>query len=184
MKAQEDFSLFCADLSLNRPGFAELRYHADTRSVEVVRKSIVDNKGIRNGNKPHGQKLAEIAAEMRSYMENENNTTYVREKWVYVKPTDAYALAKVHGISDIYAWKHGRKEFYEVNPISIKKLIAGDGRAKKDAVASGLAKYVGEQEYKTDDESDAVAVGVAWLIQNKYIDKLEEPQDERPEENQ
>ena len=34
-------------------------------------------------------------------------------------------------------------------------------------VADALEKYVGPQEYACDDWSDAVAVGIAWLIQNK-----------------
>lgn len=176
MRKNQDFKLFCADLSLNRPGFAELHYHADTRTVTVERMSIVNNKGIRNSDKPHGQKLAEIATEMKTYMTSDSDNVFVREKWVYVTPTDAYALAKVHGVSDIYAWKYGHKEFYEVNPVSIKKLVTGNGKAKKEEVAAALEYYVGPQEYESDDESDAVACGIAYLIKNHYIDQKPEEQ--------
>ena len=60
--------------------------------------------------------------------------------------------------------------FEEIGPKRIKKLLTGDGNAEKTAVASALRKYVGEQKYACDDMSDAVAVGVAWLLQNKMID--------------
>ena len=48
--------------------------------------------------------------------------------------------------------------------------MTGDGNAEKTTVASALEKYVGKQQYDFDDMSDAVAVGVAWLLQNKMID--------------
>ena len=32
-----------------------------------------------------------------------------------------------------------------------------------------LENYVGTQKYETDDESDAVAVDLAWLIQQKRL---------------
>lgn len=37
-------------------------------------------------------------------------------------------------------------------------------------VAKSLAQFVGEREYACDDESDAVAVGIAWLIASGMID--------------
>ena len=47
--------------------------------------------------------------------------------------------------------------------------MAGDGLAEKQQVADALEAYVGKQEYACDDESDAVAVGIAWLIQKNMI---------------
>lgn len=62
MKEITDFDLFCADFSMNRSGMAMLHYHHHDRSVTVERMSIVNNKGIRNSSKPHGQKLMDVAA--------------------------------------------------------------------------------------------------------------------------
>ena len=36
-------------------------------------------------------------------------------------------------------------------------------------VANALKQYVGALHYETDDESDAVAIGIAWLIENNYL---------------
>ena len=47
----------------------------------------------------------------------------------------------------------------------IKKLLTGNGKASKEEVAAALEKYVGQQNYAVSDESDAVAAGVAFLIQ-------------------
>lgn len=36
-------------------------------------------------------------------------------------------------------------------------------------VANALKQYVGALHYETDDESDAVAIGIAWLIENNCL---------------
>ena len=62
---------------------------------------------------------------------------------------------------------HGpmEKTYSELSPTTVKKLLTGSGKASKTEVAMALERYVGTQQYETDDESDAVAVGLAWLIQ-------------------
>ena len=52
----------------------------------------------------------------------------------------------------------------------MKKLVAGKASASKEEVAAALESYVGKQEYACDDESDAVAVGIAWLISGGFIE--------------
>lgn len=74
------------------------------------------------------------------------------------------------GVADLYAWVLGNRVFDEIHPKTIKKMVANDQLAEKDAVASALIQFVGEREYECDDESDAVAVGVAWLMKNKMIE--------------
>ena len=74
------------------------------------------------------------------------------------------------GISDLYAFSLGGREFDEVDPKRVKSCVANDHTAEKDVVAAALAQFVGERDYACDDESDAVAVGVAWLIVQQMID--------------
>ena len=54
-------------------------------------------------------------------------------------------------------------------------MITGSGKANKQYVADSLERYVGKVQYRTDDESDAVAVGIAWLIGEGYLKMLEYP---------
>lgn len=86
-------------------------------------------------------------------------------------------LHKVVGVADLYGWGFGGRIFDEIHPKTIKKLVADDQLAEKDAVAAALTQFVGEREYACDDESDAVAVGIAWLLQQGKIDSpyLEKP---------
>jgi len=76
----------------------------------------------------------------------------------------------VVGVSDLYAWAFGARQFDEIDPKTVKKLVANDGGAEKDVVAAALTQFVGERTYECDDESDAVAVGIAWLLEKGMID--------------
>ena len=72
------------------------------------------------------------------------------------------------GVTDLVLWDRTKKSFEQLAPKEVKLLITESGKASKIEVAEALPRIVGEIEYKTDDESDAVAVGVAWLLKNKY----------------
>lgn len=123
--------------------------------------------------------LGETAHELRRYLDKYPTAILVREKALvtsFVGSIETVGiLHKVVGVSDLYAWGFGQKEFQEISPITIKTLIGGERGASKDQVADGLEPYVGKYEYTVDDESDAVAVGVAWLISNKYLDRINKP---------
>ena len=72
-------------------------------------------------------------------------------------------------MTDLAVWMTCRRVFYEIAPSTVKKALTGTGRAVKSEVAAALEQYVGSHEYATDDESDAVAVGITWLISQKLI---------------
>lgn len=73
-------------------------------------------------------------------------------------------------MSDLYAWGFGSKEFEDVSPKTVKKLVTNNDNAEKEEVANALEQFVGKRDYACDDESDAVAVGIAWLIRHGMID--------------
>ena len=153
------------------PGFALLAYDDTKRTVTLIRKSHVNNKAAK---KTHGQILSEIAKELRSYLQEYPDALLIREKalaMVSLAAKTIQILHKVIGVTDLYAWACGQREFIELAPSTIKSVVAGDKDATKDAVAAGVEPYVGPQAYVTDDESDAVAVGIAWLIKEKKIEK-------------
>lgn len=60
------------------------------------------------------------------------------------------------------------RTFDELPPPTVKKLVTGSGKASKEEVAAALSQYVGQQIYRSDDESDAVAAGIAWLLKSGY----------------
>ncbi len=124
----------------------------------------LNNRGEK---KCHGQILGEIYNLIIELAVDV--AVFVREKGFSRFPHETQALFKVVGIADLAVWKAYGTEFVEITPTTVKKLLTGSGKASKDEVAAALEKYIGEQSFEADDESDAAAVGIAWLIRNSYI---------------
>ena len=157
---------------MNRPGFSILHCDPKTRTVQLIRKSVVDNKNYKGGKKPHGQRLAENAQELRSYMDSDMELVFVRERGFHKHAAETEVIFKMVGVADLYAW-HYQKVFEEIPPTVIKQVLTGNQKATKEEVAEALEHYVGKQDYAFDDESDSVAVGICWLIQHGYLDRYE-----------
>ena len=115
----------------------------------------------------HGELLSGIHAHLTQLSENAD--VFVREKGFSRFAHETQALYKVIGLSDLAAWHAKNESYHEIAPSMIKKLLTGNGKASKEEVASALEQYVGKQEYAVTDESDAVAAGVAWLIQTNQL---------------
>ena len=113
--------------------------------------------------KCHGQILAEIYAMITELAVDV--AVFVREKGFSRFPHETQALFKVVGVADLAAWTTCQTEFVEIAPTTVKKLLAGSGKATKEEVAAALETYVGKYDYEVDDESDALAVGIGYLIQ-------------------
>ena len=93
---------------------------------------------------------------------------FVREGGYTNRKTQSQTLFKVHGVCDLALWQTRQTFFDEIPPSLVKKLVSGNGKASKQEVADALARFVGPQEYACDDMSDAVAVGVSWLLMNGW----------------
>lgn len=165
----DKFKLCAADLSLRCPGFCLM--DVDNGTIKNVRLLSLNNKGKKN--KTHGQILNEIYDLFYTNViqhKTGNAWVYVREKMVMnLKVPSERDVAKVVGLMD---YMLGDTEWYEIYPVTIKKIVAGSGKAEKSEVAIALEKYIGKQEYKCDDESDAAAVAIAWLVQQGQIKEL------------
>lgn len=118
--------------------------------------------------KSHGQVLCEIAEYFGKYL-LVNPAIVVRERSFSKYHRETQTLNKVVGVTDMLLWSAKQTSFVELTPAEIKKIITGKGSAEKEEVARGLAVYIGEQEYTCDDESDAAAVAIAFLLREGYI---------------
>ncbi|WP_449600379.1 crossover junction endodeoxyribonuclease RuvC [Paenibacillus sp. Marseille-Q9583] len=61
-------------------------------------------------------------------------------------------------------------------PTSVKKYVTGNGKAEKDAVADGVRRYLRldpAYKFRTGyDDSDALAVCLAYLLRENLIDEI------------
>lgn len=134
----------------------------------------LNNRGEK---KCHGQILTEIYDLITELAVDV--AVFVREKGFSRFPHETQALFKVVGVADLAAWTTCRTEFVEIAPTTVKKLLTGSGKALKEEVAVALEDYVGKQVYETDDESDALAVGIAWLISETLLSPYPHYKEER-----
>ena len=176
IKFPQHYYVCGADLSLRRPGFCMLEVDNVDGKANIVNIQLmsVDNKTKRN--KTHGQILREIFNRFLAFKLDfeipfcDDMMYFVREKMVMNKKVPSERdVAKVVGIMDFCL---DGVEWYEIYPVTIKCLVAGSGKAEKAEVAEALSKYVGPMKYENDDESDATAVAVAWLIQNHQLSEV------------
>lgn len=166
-----DFQVAAFDLSLTRPGFALLQYHADTRSVDLLRKDIIPNK-THTKDKKRGQILNEIGMLFTEYISPQIVKAVVREKSFVRFNAETAALYSVNGAVDMILWNRKEMWFQELPPLTVKKNIAGSGKASKEELAEAIDNYCTHSNWRSDDESDAVGVGIAWLIINGYMDTI------------
>lgn len=118
----------------------------------------------------HGELLSGLHSHLVQLSESAD--VFVREKGFSRFARETQALYKVVGVADLAAWHAKNEAYHEIAPSMIKKLLTGNGKASKEEVASALEQYVGKLEYAVTDESDAVAAGVAWLIQTNQLQIL------------
>ena len=143
-----------------------LKYCADTRSVSIVKKTTFPvGKQV-----PVAQALTDLHDRYAAFLAPLTIDIYLREKTIMGHFADTDRLLRVAGITDIVLWRYKHKQYFDIAPSSVKLLVAGSGSARKEGVARAVELYVGPQEYATNDESDAVAIGLAFLIKEGYID--------------
>ncbi|MEQ6390822.1 crossover junction endodeoxyribonuclease RuvC [Bacillaceae bacterium S4-13-58] len=82
------------------------------------------------------------------------------------------AMFKAHGVVEAVFHDFEPKD---VNPVDVKKLMAGNGHATKKQVEQGVRgwlKLPNEYEFYTDDESDAVGILITGLMQKNKINGI------------
>lgn len=187
----DQYVLIAADLSLKRPGFCVLHVNRSEETVNIEKAELhsVDNK---TKTKPRGQLLQEIMSDANDLFAQALQTgkplLLVREqsinncggKMAHSSTAARTGVSAVVGVMDLLAWKYGKLSWDEIYPVTVKKLLTGDGKAEKQTVANALSAYLDGVTFNNDDESDAAAVAIAWLISNKQIKSI--MQEDKPSE--
>lgn len=157
------------DLAMRRPAFALFHFNTETKELKIEKIANVDNSTSRA---KHGEILYDIAkCFVHGFLDAEDPKYFVREGGYVANGFHMSEMAKfkVVGMMDFLVHNSGWN-FDEIAPKSVKKIVTGDGTATKKQVADFLPNYVGERKYECYDESDAIAVGIAWLIKNGHIE--------------
>ena len=166
----DKFRIVAADQSQKRPGFCKITVEK-TENGLIFSDFETTNVNNKAKTKPHGQQLDEVLQAMVFFFPDSEKdpikSYYVREKAALSSFAQAMiGQAKMAGMADWLQW-HIKEEWHEITANAIKKQVTGDGNAEKADVAAALEQYLGPHEYACDDESDAAAVAIAFLINNE-----------------
>lgn len=172
-KGCQDRLILSLDLSLNGSAFAVLKPFK--KSVRVLEMVWVDNSAVETDSLP--EKLANIYFNLADLLSRHDITDVVREKGFSMHSTVTQKLFRVVGVVDFCLYCEGfTTSIPEIPPTVVKKTLTGKGKASKEEVADGILKHLTKPQrqegiyFRSDDESDAVAVGIAYCIKNKVIE--------------
>lgn len=157
MYLQRPFRLLAADLSLRRPAFAVLEVDPKEQQIRILKLVDIDNQRKQSA---HGSMMLHILEMIEQLCPDVD--LFVRE-YASISRTSERTLFEVHGVAELALWQARQTRFFDLYPTQVKKLVAGKGTADKAKVASALGRFVGPRAYDCDGQSDAVAVGIAWL---------------------
>lgn len=158
-------TVLAADFSLRSPALAVLSYDPATRHIWLKQMVNLDNRVYGS---PYGFLLKRIYKTLCDLCEGAD--VFIREGLYMAGTHSARTLAAVEGVANLALWQVRQAVFIDIPPSKVKQLVAGSGDATKERVAASLSRFVGDQRYTCTDHSDAVAVGIAWLIQSGRID--------------
>jgi crossover junction endodeoxyribonuclease RuvC len=87
------------------------------------------------------------------------------ESLIYVKsPTALIKLAQTRGIILAALSEKYNGRIFEYSPNLVKSSTVGHGHADKESVQKFLNMMLGKRTYKTNDESDAIAIALCHLL--------------------
>lgn len=151
------------DLSLACPAFAVLEVRQGT--VEVVHLSHVKT----SPKKSTGYRLFQIEQHLQEILRKYTFDLLVMEKGFNKFVLATQQIQRTVGVILVTLMRNGYESIGELSPTSVKKCITGSGKASKEELAEALDQYLGVMEYKTNDESDAVGVGLAFAKEKGLI---------------
>ncbi len=97
------------------------------------------------------------------------------ESLIYVKsPTALIKLAQTRGIILANLLPRYHQKVFEYSPNLVKSTAVGHGHADKESVRKFIDMMLGKREYKSHDETDAIAIALCHIL-NRGLGKLSGP---------
>jgi len=146
------------DLSLNCSGFAIFDTKKRNKKDKLIHYGHILNKHL--DSTMTGHKLQHIEMHLMMLKFAFFPEIIVKEELSGKGKTDTTQLAKTHGICEKVFMGY---PIYDINNMNFKKEFVGKGNATKEEVAEAVLKHIPELHFKTDDESDAIGLGILYL---------------------
>jgi crossover junction endodeoxyribonuclease RuvC len=154
------------DPGVNKIGYG-LVEHRDRQDVVVCTGTIVSPVKA-----PYQKKIPHIIERFEVLLDELHPDIVVIEE-IYLDKNFQIAL-KIGQVMGILLSMVVKKnlDFHLISPREIKQNITGRGSATKEQVQYMLEHITGYKDFKSEDESDAVAAAVSYLNSKKEYDLL------------
>lgn len=163
--SEKNIYILGIDPGLRKTGIVLIKNYKNDLILE--KNYIINNKASYKFNK--------CLVEIYKYINNfllENTIDYISlENTIYVQNMKTLKiLAAVRGIIILVSSIHN-KEVFEYEPLKIKKIVVGNGKASKEEVANKvISLLIGKEQNLSIDETDAAATAICHyyqIIKNK-----------------
>ena len=156
---------FCAvDASINCIGISILELVGE--KIKIIDKTTLKIKKTKYANRFH--KKIDMYQMFMYWLEPriDDISFFIFEGYSYGSPGHLADLGEMNGLLKLYLYEN-EKPIDEIPPSSVKKIVSGNGHAKKPVIAESIKKFLIDGEdivFKSYDESDSVAVGIAYAL--------------------
>ncbi|EPZ47767.1 crossover junction endodeoxyribonuclease RuvC [Alicyclobacillus acidoterrestris] len=182
---QQPYYILAIDPSLNRTGYclARVTPQRHRNKVELVEISYIPNIQFGTGEEVWGRKLNHIESRLVQLRNTYRPVVVAKENLATRSHGQTEVLAPVHGI--IRKVFESSCEIVGYSPTRIKKDASVSGNADKKQVEQSIAQYIQDKvivqvdddvdltKFRSDDESDACAILLTYLLDKEIIGKLD-----------
>lgn len=110
-------------------------------------------------------RVKDIYDQTLALMEKYGPDEIALESLIFVKsPTALIKLAQSRGTMLAALSQTHHEKIFEYSPNLVKSTVTGHGHADKEGIQKFLAQYLGLTNFKTHDESDAIAIALCHLL--------------------
>lgn len=155
----------CVDASISCTGLSIIQHEEGNKFKIISKTSLV----IKTRYSDRFQKKKDMYDLFAYWLDNndvENISFAIFENYSYGSSGHLADLGELNGMYKYYLFNK-KIPFATIPPASVKKIVGGHGKASKEEVAANLKNFItniDEITFNNTDESDSVAIGVAYAI--------------------
>lgn len=152
------------------PGFEKVGYSVfETKTKESPFKYITSGLIKTSKTLEHGKRLEHIFNELKLIIDTNDIETVAMEQLFFFKNAKTVInVAQAQGVIELLAATNNISLTY-LTPLQIKEIITGYGKADKQAVRKMIDLTLKQDiKIEDDDQSDAIACGLAYCFLNRY----------------
>lgn len=118
-----------------------------------------------NGDVEFLHRVKDIYEQTKNLIANFEPDEIAFESLIFVKsPTALIKLSQSRGVMLAALSERYHQKIFEYSPNLVKSTVTGHGHADKEGVQKFVTMYLGVKEFKSHDESDAVAIALCHLL--------------------